>query len=75
VAVLGTVPGFATFGARSPDASSLATSLVLLPLASVGIALRAPLHHRIDETIFVRVVYASLVVLGAKLVHDVIVGA
>lgn len=52
------------------DGSNLATSLVLLPLAPVGIVLGARLHHRIDETIFFRVVYASLVVLGAKLVWD-----
>lgn len=56
------------------DGSNLATSLVLLPLAPVGIALGARLHHRIDETIFFRVVYASLVVLGAKLIHDGLLG-
>lgn len=52
------------------DGSNLATSLVLAPLAPVGIALGAWLHHRIDEQLFFRVVYASLLVLGAKLVHD-----
>jgi len=52
------------------DASNLATSLVLAPLAPVGIALGAWLHHRIDELIFFRIVYASLVVLGAKLIRD-----
>ncbi len=56
------------------DGSNLATSLVLAPLAPVGIALGAWLHHRIDETGFFRVVYASLVVLGLKLIHDGIVG-
>jgi hypothetical protein len=52
------------------DGSNLATSLVLAPLAPVGIALGAWLHHRIDERLFFRVVYASLLVLGVKLVHD-----
>ena len=52
------------------DASNLTTSLVLTPLAPAGIALGAWLHHRIDELVFFRVVYASLVVLGAKLVYD-----
>ncbi len=52
------------------DGSNLATSLVLAPLAPVGIMLGARLHHRIDETIFFRVVYASLLVLGLKLMHD-----
>lgn len=52
------------------DGSNLATSLVLLPLAPVGIGLGAWLHHRINETIFYRVIYASLLVLGAKLIRD-----
>jgi uncharacterized membrane protein YfcA len=52
------------------DGSNLATSLVLSPLAPVGIALGTWLHHRIDELVFYRIVYASLVVLGAKLIHD-----
>ena len=55
------------------DASNLATSLVLAPLAPIGIALGAYLHHRIDETWFYRVVYASLVVLGVKLIRDGVV--
>ena len=57
------------------DGSNLATSLVLAPLAPLGIWLGAWLHTRIDETWFFRVVYASLVVLGAKLIHDGWMGA
>jgi len=56
------------------DVSNLATSLLLAPLAPVGIALGAWLHHRIDEKIFFRIVYASLLVLGAKLIQDGLVG-
>lgn len=56
------------------DTANLATSLVLAPLAPIGIALGARLHHRIDETIFFRVVYASLVVIGAKLIYDGVQG-
>jgi uncharacterized membrane protein YfcA len=52
------------------DGSNLLTSLVLAPLAPVGILLGARLHHRIDEKVFFRIVYGSLVVLGAKLIHD-----
>ena len=52
------------------DGSNLTTSLVLAPLAPAGIALGAWLHHRIDELLFFRVVYASLVVLGVKLIYD-----
>ena len=52
------------------DGSNLTTSLVLAPLAPLGIALGAWLHHRIDETIFFRIVYASLVVLGLELIRN-----
>jgi uncharacterized membrane protein YfcA len=52
------------------DLSNLKTSLVLAPLAPLGIALGVWLHHRIDETWFFRVVYASLLTIGAKLIHD-----
>ena len=52
------------------DGSNLATSLVPAPLAPVGIALGAWLHHRINEVVFFRIVYASLVVLGIKLIYD-----
>ena len=56
------------------DGSNLATSLLLAPLAPVGIVLGTWLHHRIDERIFFRIVYASLVVLGLKLIQDGLVG-
>jgi uncharacterized membrane protein YfcA len=52
------------------DGSNLATSLVLVPLAPIGIMLGARLHHRIDETVFFRVVYASLLILGIRLIYD-----
>jgi uncharacterized membrane protein YfcA len=56
------------------DGSNLATSLVLAPLAPVGIALGARLHHRVDETAFFRVVYASLLVLGLQLIYNGVLG-
>jgi uncharacterized membrane protein YfcA len=56
------------------DGSNLATALVLAPLAPVGIGLGTWLHHRINETVFFRVVYASLVVLGVKLIRDGLMG-
>jgi uncharacterized membrane protein YfcA len=52
------------------DGSNLTTSLLLAPLAPLGIYLGTRLHHRIDETIFFRIIYASLIVLGAKLMYD-----
>jgi uncharacterized membrane protein YfcA len=52
------------------DLSNLTISLVLAPLAPLGIALGAYLHQRIDETWFFRVVYTSLLLIGCKLIHD-----
>ena len=56
------------------DATNLATSAVLAPLAPVGIAAGAWLHHRIDELVFFRIVYVSLIALGTKLIWDGVVG-
>ncbi|MCP4037831.1 MAG: sulfite exporter TauE/SafE family protein [bacterium] len=52
------------------DTSNLTTSLLLAPLAPLGIVAGTWLHHRIDEKVFFRVVYASLLVLGLKLIQD-----
>ncbi|MEE4380372.1 MAG: sulfite exporter TauE/SafE family protein [Pseudomonadales bacterium] len=50
------------------EIGNLTTSLVLAPLAPVGIRLGAWLHHRIDETWFFRFVYFSLAVVGVRLI-------
>jgi uncharacterized protein len=50
--------------------ANLSTSLVLAPLAPLGIWLGAALHARIDERLFYRVIYASLVLIGGKLIYD-----
>lgn len=52
------------------DFANLSTSLVLAPLAPLGIRLGHVLHHRIDERVFYRIVYASLIVIGGKLIYD-----
>lgn len=52
------------------DGSNLLTSLILLPVGPLGIALGAYLHNRIDETLFYRFVYGALVVLGIQLIRD-----
>ena len=57
------------------DGSNIATSLVLAPIAPIGILIGTRLHHRIDETNFFRVVYACLLVLGLKLIYDGVFGA
>jgi len=56
------------------DGSNLATSMVIAPLAPIGILIGARLHHRINEAFFFRVVYASLLVLGLKLMYDGLLG-
>lgn len=52
------------------DARNLATSLVLSPLAPVGIALGVFLMRRTSERLFYRIAYALLLVVGAKLAWD-----
>lgn len=50
------------------EVDNLATSAVLAPLAPVGIALGAWLHHRINEVHFFRFIYASLLLVGVRLI-------
>ncbi|MFT6754191.1 MAG: putative membrane protein YfcA [Candidatus Azotimanducaceae bacterium] len=52
------------------DANNVTTSLVLSPIAPLGIILGAWLHTRINETYFYRIVYVSLIGIGTKLVYD-----
>jgi hypothetical protein len=52
------------------DATNLATSLVLAPLAPVGILLGVWLMRRLSQDVFYRVAYATLAIVGAKLLWD-----
>lgn len=52
------------------DASNLKTSLVLAPLAPVGIGMGVWLHNRVTDRFFFQVAYAMLFVVGLKLVYD-----
>ncbi len=52
------------------DARNLLTSLVLAPLAPVGIGLGVWLLRRMSQEIFYRVAYTMLVVVGVKLLWD-----
>jgi len=61
-------PMFAWLGQL--DFDNLATSLVLLPLAPLGIWIGRTLHDRVDERVFYRIIYASLLLIGAKLIYD-----
>ena len=62
------LPAYAWLGQL--DTSNLTTSLMLAPLAPVGIALGRWLHRRVDDRWFFRVVHGSLLLIGVKLVHD-----
>ncbi len=49
---------------------NLLTSLILSPLAPLGMWLGIWLHRRIDEQFFYRTVYLMLAVVGLKLLYD-----
>lgn len=51
-------------------AENLATSLVLLPLAPLGIRLGRWLHDRVDDVLFYRISYVLLLITGLKLVSE-----
>ncbi|MBT8077425.1 MAG: sulfite exporter TauE/SafE family protein [Gammaproteobacteria bacterium] len=52
------------------DASNLGTSLVLAPLAPVGVAAGVWLHRRISDRFFYRLAYGLLFIVGLKLIYD-----
>jgi len=64
-----TVP-YALLGQLGP--SNLKTSLVLIPLAPVGMMLGIWLHNIIPEKPFYRVCYAMVLIVGVKLLWDAI---
>ena len=61
---------YAWLGQWTPD--NLLTSLVLLPLAPLGIWIGRRIHLRVNDAVFFRVVHASLLVIGLKLLYDVV---
>ncbi|MAA98820.1 MAG: hypothetical protein CMN87_16640 [Stappia sp.] len=56
------------------DAENLATSAVLLPLAPLATLGGVWLVRRIDPSLFYRLTYAAVGIIGAKLLYDGIVG-
>ena len=56
------------------DATNLSTSLVLAPLAPVGIGIGVWLHNRVTDKFFFRIAYAMLFVVGLKLMYDGVTG-
>jgi uncharacterized membrane protein YfcA len=56
------------------DARNLATSLLLLPVAPLGVWLGVWLVRRIDPTWFYRLAYVGMGVAGFKLLYDGVFG-
>ena len=52
------------------DATNLATSAVLAPVAAAGVLLGVLLRGRISRTAFFRIVYGFVFVTGCKLLYD-----
>lgn len=52
------------------DATNLGTSLVLSPLAVMGVKIGIKLHNKIDPVLFFRLMYISLFGTGLKLMWD-----
>jgi hypothetical protein len=52
------------------DGRNLATSLLLLPLAPLGVWLGVRIARRIEPVLFYRFIYAGMLLTGLKLVWD-----
>ena len=52
------------------DTRNMATSIALLPFAPIGVLVGVRLAHRIQPTLFYRLVYAGMFLTGCKLVWD-----
>jgi uncharacterized protein len=52
------------------DWRNMATSMALLPLAPVGVYIGVKLAHRIQPTLFYRLIYLGMFLTGCKLVWD-----
>lgn len=56
------------------DAANLSTSLVLAPLAPLGVAIGVYLHRRVSDRLFFGIVYVLLFVVGWRLIYDGLAG-
>ncbi|MEI8031068.1 MAG: sulfite exporter TauE/SafE family protein [Comamonadaceae bacterium] len=54
------------------DMRNLATSLVLLPIAPIGVLIGVRLARRINQLLFYRFVYLGMFLTGIKLVYDAV---
>lgn len=56
------------------DRENLTTSLILIPIAPIGVLFGAWLVKRIDPTLFYRILYALIFSVGLKLLWDGLIG-
>jgi uncharacterized membrane protein YfcA len=56
------------------DGANMLTSLVLLPLAPLGVWIGVRIARRINQTLFYRFIYAGMLLTGLKLVWDAVSG-
>lgn len=52
------------------DKTNLTTSLILIPLAPIGVLIGVWLVKRIDQALFYRIIYSLIFVVGLKLLWD-----
>lgn len=52
------------------DVRNMATSVVLLPIAPIGVLVGVRIAKRIDPVLFYRLIYAGMLLTGCKLVWD-----
>jgi len=57
------------------DQTNLTTSLILIPLAPVGVLLGVWMVKRIDQAVFYRILYGLIFSVGLKLLYDGLVAA
>ena len=55
------------------DWRNLATSLVLLPLAPLGVWIGVRIARRINQQLFYRFIYVGMLLTGLKLMWDAVV--
>lgn len=63
---------YAALGQFNP--ANLSASIMLLPLAALGIWLGYKLHHRMPEKRFFQIAYVLLFITGCKLIYDGVSG-
>ena len=54
------------------DSRNMATSLVLLPIAPIGVWMGVRLARRVNQVLFYRLLYAGMALTGTKLVWDAV---